>query len=253
MNTTETMEKMSQMRLRGMKEAYGLHLETDHSGKITNDELVALLIETEYADRQNRKTQRLLKNAKFRYQASVEEIEFNPDRDLDKANTLRLATCDFIKKKENIIITGPTGAGKSYIASALGHQACVSGYKVLYFNISKLFSRLKMLKADGSDIKEIAKIEKHDLLILDDFGLQVMDIDSRLMLLEIIEDRHERKSTIITSQLPVTGWHEVIGDPTIADAILDRIVHNSVRIEIKGGSMRKKKKKAAREERARQI
>ena len=157
MNTGETLEKMSQMRLWGMIQAYGLNLETGHSGKMTNDELIALLIETEYTDRQNRKTERLLKNAKFRYKASVEEIEFNRERNLDKSELLRLATCDFIKKGMDVIITGPTGAGKSYVASALGHQACIRGNKVMYFNIGKLFSRLKMLKVDGSDIKDITK------------------------------------------------------------------------------------------------
>ena len=241
MNTSETLEKMSLMRLRGMKQAYSLHLETGHSSKMTEDELVAIMVETEYADRQNRKTERLLNNARFRYNASVEEIEFSSERNLDKSMILRLASCNFIKSNKNIIISGPTGAGKSYIASALGHQACMLGYKVLYFNIGKMFSRLRMLQADTSDIKEKLKIEKMDLLILDDFGLQTLDAENRLTLLEIIEDRHERKSTIITSQLPVVSWHEVIGDPTIADAILDRIVHSSIRIEIKGGSMRKKK------------
>ncbi|MFC2130189.1 IS21-like element helper ATPase IstB [Bacteroidota bacterium] len=241
MNTAETLEKMSLMRLQGMKQAYSLHLETGHSSKMTDDELVALLIENEYTDRQNRKTDRLFKNARFRYNASIEEIEFKSERNLDKSLLLRLASGDYIKSNKNIIITGPTGAGKSYIASALGHQACIIGYKVLYYNTGKLFSRLKMLQADASDIREKLKIEKHDLLILDDFGLQALDTENRLTLLEIIEDRHERKSTIITSQLPVTGWHEVIGDPTIADAILDRIVHNSIRINIEGGSMRKKK------------
>ncbi len=155
---------------------------------------------------------------------------------------LRLAGCDFIRKKENIIITGATGAGKSYLASALGHQACSAGFKVLYYNIAKLFTKLKMLKADATDIKEKEKIEKHDLLILDDFGLQRLDTENRLNLMEIIEDRHGRKSTIITSQLPVNQWHEVIAEPTIADAILDRIVHTAHRIELKGSSMRKKLK-----------
>ncbi len=136
---------------------------------------------------------------------------------------LRLAGCDFIRKKETIIITGATGAGKSYLASALGHQACAAGFKVLYYNIAKLFTKLKMLKADATDIKEKEKIEKHDLLIIDDFGLQRLDTENRLNLLEIIEDRHGRKSTIITSQLPISQWHEVIAEPTIADAILGQL------------------------------
>lgn len=242
MNTSETLEKLSEMRLNGMKEAYSLHLETAHSEKMGNDEIVALLVETEYADRQNRKTGRLMKNAKFRYAASVAEIDFTGNRNLDKSQIIRLASCDFIRKGLDVLITGPTGSGKSFLASALGSEACMRGYKVLYTNIMKLFSRLKMAKADGSHIKELVKIEKTDLLILDDFGLQKLDTEDRLLLLEIVEDRHGRKSTIITSQLPVSAWHDSIGDATIADAILDRIVHNSVRIEIKGGSMRKNKK-----------
>jgi len=241
MNTSETIEKMTEMRLLGMKQAYDLFLRASGSGKITNDEFIANLIETEYIDRENRKTDRLLKSAKFRYQASIEEIEFISGRNLDKGELIRLAACNYIKKKENLIITGSTGAGKSYIASALGHQACVTGYKVQYYNINKLFTRIKMLKADGSDVKEILKIEKLDLLILDDFGLQQLDTENRMLLLEIIEDRHGKKSTIITSQLPVARWHELIGDSTIADAILDRIIHSAKRIELKGGSMRKKK------------
>ncbi|MFC2132064.1 IS21-like element helper ATPase IstB [Bacteroidota bacterium] len=242
MNTSETLEKMSQMRLQGMKDAYSLHLETSHSEKMGNDEIVALLVETEYADRQNRKTERLMKNARFRYAGSVAEIDFTGNRNVDKSQIIRLASCDFIKKGVDVLITGPTGAGKSFLASAIGHEACIRGFRVLYTNIMKLFSRLTMAKADASHIKELVKIEKTDLLILDDFGLQKLDTENRLRLLEIIEDRHGRKSTIITSQLPVSVWHEAIGDATIADAILDRIVHNSFRIEIKGGSMRKKKK-----------
>lgn len=242
MNNNATLEKMSEMRLTGMKDAWNLMLDSRQSGSLTNDEMLAMLIESEYTYRQNRRLERLLKAARFRYNAAVEEIDFRRERNLDKTEMLRLAGCDFIRKKENIIITGATGAGKSYLASALGHQACSSGFKVLYYNIAKLFTKLKMLKADATDIKEKEKIEKHDLLILDDFGLQRLDTENRLNLMEIIEDRHGRKSTIITSQLPVNQWHEVIAEPTIADAILDRIVHTAHRMELKGSSMRKKLK-----------
>jgi len=239
-NNNATLEKMSMMKLQGMKQAFELSMATSQSGKLTADELIALLVEAEYNDRQNRKLQRLLKAAKFRYRATIEELNISHKRNLDKNEILRLATCDFMSKRESIIITGPTGVGKSYLASALGHQACINGYKVMYFNLQKLFTRLKMLKADASDIREKSRIEKHDLLILDDFGLQVLDVENRLSLLEIIEDRHGKKSTIITSQLPTSKWHEAIGEETIADAILDRIVHTAHRIELKGGSLRKK-------------
>ena len=146
----------------------------------------------------------------------------------------------FIRKKENLLITGPTGVGKSYIASAIGHQCCQMGFKTLYFNTQKLIARLRLLKADGSYAREIAKIERYDLLILDDFGLQLFDNESRMALMEIIEDRHGRKSTIIASQLPIAKWYEVIGESTIADAILDRMIHTAHRIELKGESRRKK-------------
>jgi len=157
--------------------------------------------------------------------------------------TLRFSNCSWIEKKQNVIIEGPTGVGKSFIGSALGHQACMYGFKTLYFNATKLFSRLKLLKADGSYVKELKKIEKANVLIIDDFAVQHLDTQNRLSLLEILEDRHGRKSTIIISQLPVTKWHEIIGDPTIADAICDRIIHSSFRIELKGESVRKKYEK----------
>ena len=164
------------------------------------------------------------------------------DRNLDKNQLMRLADCNFIRKHENVLITGSTGIGKSYIASAIGNQACMLGHKVLYANTAKLFSRLKMAKSDGSYIKEISKIEKQDLLILDDFGLQPMDNQMRSVLMEIIEDRHGNRSTIITSQLPVAKWYDVIGDSTLADAILDRLVHESHRVELIGESLRRKQK-----------
>ena len=155
---------------------------------------------------------------------------------------LRLSSCEWIKRKKCIIISGSTGLGKSFLASALGHQACQQGYKVYYRNCSKLFDQLKMAKADGSYVNEINRIEKQDLLILDDFGLKPLDNNQRLILLELLEDRHGRRSTIITSQLPVKNWHDVIGDPTIGDAIMDRLVHSSYRIELEGDSLREKYK-----------
>ena len=157
---------------------------------------------------------------------------------------MRLAEGSFIKRKEDVLLTGPTGVGKSFLASALGHQACHNGYWVIYFNTQRLFARLKMSKGDGSYFKEIARIEKQDVLILDDFGLAPLDNHQRDPLMEIIEDRHGRKSTIISSQLPVSSWYEIIGESTIADAILDRLVHKAHRIELQGGSMRKQHTKA---------
>lgn len=233
-------EKMKQMRLFGMYRAF---TSTKAAGSIsyTPDELISYLIEAEYDDKYNRKIERLINYARFRYVASVEEIHFEFERNIDENQLKRLTSCDFIKKKESILLTGSTGVGKSYIASALGHQACNLGYKVLYFNVNKLFSKMKMQLADGSFLKEIAKIERQDLIILDDFGLKPLDNVNRDLLMEIIEDRHGKSSTIIASQLPVEQWHEVIGENTIADAILDRVVHSSHRIVLKGESMRKKK------------
>jgi DNA replication protein DnaC len=232
-------QKMSQMKLYGMHQAYHGLLERNQHHNLTNDEFTNLLVQAEWDERENRKINRYLKGARFRYQASIEEIDFTKNRNLDKTFLLRLADCSFIKRKEDLLITGPTGVGKSYMASAIGHQACQSGYKVLYFNSQKLFARLKMSKADGSYYKEINKIEKQDLLILDDFGLQPLDNYNCSTLMEIIEDRHGRKSTIISSQLPVSNWYDVIGESTIADAILDRLVHKAHRLELKGESMRK--------------
>jgi len=233
------LNKMSQMKFYGMHQAYQTLLDSNQHHSLTNDEVVSMLIQAEWEDRENRKVNRYLRTARFRYQASIEEVNFTASRGLDKTQLLRLADCSFIQKKQNILITGPTGVGKSYMASALGHQACIQGYKTLYFNTQKLFPQLNMFKADGSYLKQMSKIEKHDLLILDDFGLQPLDNNARMMLMEIIEDRHGRKSTIIASQLPVAKWYEIIGDSTVADAILDRMVHTAHRLELKGGSLRK--------------
>ncbi len=237
----QTIAKMKNMKLTGMAHAFLTSLESGKTKTCTADELLSILIDSEWDERHNRKLNRSVKNAHFRYKASVEQISFESDRDLDKNLILRLADCDFIKKKKNVLITGSTGIGKSYIASALGHQACSLGYKVMYEHTSKLFARLKMGKADGSYTKEIMRMEKQDLLIIDDFGIQPLDQQSRTILMEIIEDRHGKRSTLFTSQVPVNNWFEVIGEQTIADAILDRIIHDALRLELKGESMRKKR------------
>ena len=233
MNHTVTMQKLDEMKFTGFARAYREITETSFNKEFTTDELIAHLVQAEWDDRYNRKLQRLITNARFRYQASFEEIDFSARRNLDKNQMLRLSSCDWITKHQDIIITGSTGSGKSWIASAMGHHGCQHGYKVLYKNCIKLFDELKIAKADGSYYKEMSKIEKMDLLILDDYGLKPLDGSQKIMLLELFEDRHGKKSTIITSQLPVNQWHAFIKEDTLADAILDRVVHGSHRIELK--------------------
>jgi len=239
MNET-TLEKMKKLRLWGLYRAFKTNLESGQTQNLTTDELIAIMIDSELDDRQNRKIAYHVRKARFRYKGDIESIYYDEDRNLDKNQVMRYAECTFIEKHENLLITGSTGVGKSYIASALGHQACSLGYRVIYANTNKLLSKLKMAKADGSYMKELARIERQHLLILDDFGLQPLDTQSRQILMEIIEDRHGNQSAIITSQLPVKQWHEVIGESTIADAILDRIVHCASRLELKGDSLRRK-------------
>jgi len=229
-----SLQKMNQLKLFGMHRAYQGLLETSGTRQLTSDELVNLLVLSEWEDRENRKINRSLRNARFRYQASLEEVDFTSQRNLDKNLILRFTDCSYIDRHENILVTGPTGVGKSYIASALGHQACMKTYKVLYCNTQRLFARLKVARADGSYLKEMNRMERQDLLILDDFGLQPLDTQNRMLLMEIIEDRHERKSTIISSQLPLEQWYDVIGESTIADAILDRLFNGSHKIILKG-------------------
>src|SRR4030042_357013 len=235
-----TMQKMRQLKFFGMANAFKLSIEDGRLTRLTADEMVSFLIESEWDDRNNRRIERQIRNARFRYNASIEQLHFDIERNLEKNQVLRFAECKFINKGENILITGSTGIGKSYLASALGNQACTLGYKVYYSNTTKLFAKLKMTKADGSYIREISRIEKQDLLILDDFGIQPLDSQSRSSLMEIIEDRHGKHSTIITSQLPVKEWYDVIGEKTLSDAILDRLVHDAHRIELLGESLRRK-------------
>jgi len=241
-NNNATVTKMKEMKLIGMLRAFEGNVSSTRYQDMTQDEFLNHLIQAEWDHRFTKKINSSIMRAKFRYQASMEELNYTISRNLDKNAILRLSDCIFIDKKENVIITGSTGVGKSFIASSIGHQACALGFKVLYFNTAKLFSKLKMSKADATYVKELKRIEKADLLILDDFGLQPFDNVTRLSLLEIIEDRHGKRSTMITSQIPVAKWYELLEEQTIADAILDRIVHSSHRIELKGESMRKKVK-----------
>ncbi len=239
----ETLDKMRQMRLLGMYEAFKTSLESSIKETLTPDQLVSLLITSEWDDRRNRNIDRALKMANFRYKASMEELDYTVERGLDKHQVHRLASLDFVREHKDLFITGSTGTGKSYLATALGYQACQMGYRVLYASTAKLMGQLKLAKAKGTILAELKKIERQDLLILDDFGLQPFDSQSRVVLLDIIEDRYEKRSTIITSQIPVKEWYDIIGEKTIADAILDRIVHQSLRVELFGESLRRRKGK----------
>jgi len=240
--THEIQHLMQQLKLPGMRAAYEGIVRAKNMQSIDNDELLNLLLQAEWDERENLKASRRLQNAKFRMRASMEEIDFITPRGLNRTQLLRFTDGGFLKNGEDILISGKTGVGKSFICSALGHLACQLGYKVNYFIAQKLFTMLRMSKADESYIRQIRRLEKQDLIIIDDFGMQPLDDMSRMMLLEIIEDRHQKNSTIIASQLPIDKWYDVIGESTVADAILDRLVHTSHRVELSGESMRKKKK-----------
>jgi DNA replication protein DnaC len=240
--THEIIQLMQKLKLAGMRASFEGLLQAKNNPTLSNDEFINILLQSEWEDRENKKLTRLLQNARFRYRASMEEIDYITPRGLDKTSLMRLSDATFVNKAENIIIIGATGVGKSYIATALGHQACLMGQRVAYFSAQKLFTMLRMSKANESYFKEIKQIEKQNLLIIDDFGMQPLDHSMRMMLMEIIEDRHQEKSTIIASQIPVEKWHDIIGESTIADAILDRLVHTAHRIELNGESLRKKKK-----------
>jgi DNA replication protein DnaC len=225
-----------------MATAYQTSLESRSAERLTPDQWLASLLDAEWQHRQSERIRRLTTQARFRYRSTLTEVDHASSRNLDSNHWQRLAECSFISRKENLIITGATGTGKSFLASALGHQACVLGHKVYYANTAKLLARLKMAQADHSFSREMNRIEKQDLLILDDFGLAPIDHTTRYILMELMEDRHGKGSTIVASQLPVTSWYELIGEQTLADAILDRLVHAAHRIELKGESLRKKQR-----------
>lgn len=238
MNQIET--QMNKLRLLGMVKSWTALQETRKLHELSLTDGMELLLQAEEQERDNRRFRRLEYQAGFRYKASMEELRIDPERGIDKTLIATLATGDYLSKGESILITGATGCGKSFLASALGHQACVQGFKVAYFNTQKLMLKTKMARLEGTIYKFFEKLSKTNLLILDDFGLTHLEKQQQMDFMEMIEDRHGKASTIIASQLPVASWYDVIGEETIADAILDRLVHSSYRIDIKGESLRKK-------------
>ena len=235
----ETLDKMRQMRLLGMYNAFKISMESFKTESMTTDQFVAWLVSNEWDDRCNRMIERLIKQASFRYKASLEEVDYSLERGLERNLLERLAELSFVKESRDLFITGSSGTGKSYIATALGYRACQKGMKVLYANTARLMGQLKMAKAKGTILQELKKIERADLLVLDDFGIQPFDAGGRMNLMDIVEARYGKKSTLITSRVPVKDWYDIIGEKTIADAVLDRIVHQAIRIELHGDSIRK--------------
>lgn len=243
MNTTATLDQLKDLKLLGMARSYEAVLQLPVNQHPESHVLIAQLTESERQNRTHYKTQLYLKLSKLRYAAALEEISCSQNRNLPKEQLSQLADCSFIDRAENILITGATGSGKSFLACALGHQACVMGYKTLYLNLNRFTEKIMVAKLDGSFVRLLNQLEKVSLLILDDFGLAPMDQSTRLALLQILEDRYNKKSVMIGSQLPIAKWHEYIAEPTLADAIMDRLMSNAHRFELKGESLRKKSTK----------
>ena len=238
-----TIDKLYELRLFGMAKALE---EQDASPKYERLDFLdrlALLVDRESAERDTNRLRLRLKQARLRLTATVEDVDFRHPRGLDKSLVLALAGCRWIREHHNVIITGPTGVGKSYLACALAHKACREGFRALYLRAPRLFDDLALAKADGRYRRVLAAYARIDLLVIDDWGLASLTEEQRRDVLEILEDRHDLRSTLVASQLPIEKWHKVIGDPTLGDAILDRLVHNAHKLTLKGDSLRKKGKK----------
>ena len=241
MLTQPTIEKLNSMKLTAMAKAFTDQMQCPDMAQLTFEERFGLIVDYQITDLENRRMQNRLKNARLRLSASIEDLDFRQGRGMDRSTIMSLAGNQWVKSRHNILITGPTGAGKSYLACALAQKACRDGHSVLYQRIPRLLQDIAVSRHDGRYSKLIAPIVKCEVLILDDFLISPMTREEQRELLEIVEDRHDRKACVITSQLPVKAWHDGMQDPTLADAILDRLVHNAYKLELKGESMRKKR------------
>jgi DNA replication protein DnaC len=235
----QTIEKLSQMKLHTMATALQEQLEKPALSGLSFEDRFAMIVDREWTSREDRKLTRRLKAARLKTQATVEDIDYQHSRGLDKSVIRSLASCQWIRSHHNVIITGPTGIGKTYLAEAFPNKACREGFTAMYCRCTRLFGELQIARGDGSYFKLLAKLAKVGLLSIDDWAMDPLTEQERKDFLELMEDRHGLKSTLITSQYPVSKWHDRIGEPTAADAILDRIVHNAHKITLKGESMRK--------------
>jgi DNA replication protein DnaC len=243
MLTHPTVDKLQTLKLTGMTAALSEQLQMPDIEELSFDERLGLLVDRELTARDNRRLSSRLRRARLKHQAALEDIDYRHPRGLDKSFMQALANCRWVKEHLNILITGPTGVGKTWLACALAHKACREGYTALYLRLPRLLQELAIAKGDGRYPKLLTTLAKTEVLILDDWGLAPLNAEQRRDLLEILEDRHGVRSTLATSQLPLDKWHGIIGDPTLADAILDRLVHNAYKIDLKGASMRKRKTK----------
>lgn len=238
-----TLEKLHTLRLSGMARAFEQQLNMPDIQALSTEERLGLMADCELTERDSRRLKTRLRRAKLRHDAAIEDIDYRHPRGLDKTLMTSLATSTWVRQHHNVLICGPTGIGKSWLACALAHKACRDGLSALYVRVPRFFRELSIAKGDGRYPKLIGALAKTELLVFDDFGTSALKDEHRRDLLEILEDRYGLRSTLVTSQFPVENWHELIGDPTLADAILDRLVHNAYKIHLKGESMRKRRNK----------